>query len=139
MVLQVLGKTEIYLQLIQNALKNNKTAILLVPEISLTPQMVDRFLARFGDCIAVLHSKLSVGERYDQWQNIQQGKAKIVIGARSAIFAPIKNLGIIIIDEEHDSSYKSDMSPRFNAKDIAKYLAKQNNIPLVLRKCYTRY
>ncbi len=127
------------MQLIQNALKNNKTAILLVPEISLTPQMVDRFLARFGDCIAVLHSKLSVGERYDQWQNIEEGKAKIVIGARSAIFAPIKNLGIIIIDEEHDSSYKSDMSPRFNAKDIAKYLAKQNNIPVVLRKCYARY
>ena len=127
------------MQLIQNALKNNKTAILLVPEISLTPQMVDRFLARFGDCIAVLHSKLSVGERYDQWKNIQEGKAKIVIGARSAIFAPINNLGIIIIDEEHDSSYKSDMSPRFNAKDIAKYLAKQNNIPVVLRKCYTRY
>jgi len=127
------------LQLIQNALKNNKTAILLVPEISLTPQMVDRFLARFGDCIAVLHSKLSVGERYDQWKNIQEGKTKIVIGARSAIFAPINNLGIIIIDEEHDSSYKSDMAPRFNAKDIAKYLAKQNNIPVVLRKCYTRY
>jgi len=127
------------LQLIQNALGNNKTAILLVPEISLTPQMVDRFLARFGDCIAVLHSKLSVGERYDQWKNIQEGKAKIVIGARSAIFAPITNIGVIIIDEEHDSSYKSDMSPRFNAKDIAKYLAKQNNIPLVLRKCYTRY
>ena len=127
------------MQLIQNALKNNKTAILLVPEISLTPQMVDRFLARFGDCIAVLHSKLSVGERYDQWKNIQEGKAKIVIGARSAIFAPIKNLGIIIIDEEHDSSYKSDMAPRFNAKDIAKYLAKQNNIPVVLRECYTRY
>ena len=112
---------------------------MLVPEISLTPQMVDRFLARFGDCIAVLHSKLSVGERYDQWKNIKEGKAKIVIGARSAIFAPINNLGIIIIDEEHDSSYKSDMAPRFNAKDIAKYLAKQNNIPVVLRKCYTRY
>lgn len=127
------------MQLIQNALKNNRTAILLVPEISLTPQMVDRFLARFGDCIAVLHSKLSVGERYDQWKNIQEEKAKIVIGARSAIFAPINNLGIIIIDEEHDSSYKSDMAPRFNAKDIAKYLAKQNNIPVVFRKCYTRY
>lgn len=112
---------------------------MLVPEISLTPQMVDRFLARFGDCIAVLHSKLSVGERHDQWVKIKEEKAKIVIGARSAIFAPINNLGIIIIDEEHDSSYKSDMSPRFNAKDIAKFLAKQNNIPLVLRKCYTRF
>ena len=101
--------------------------------------MVDRFLARFGSVIAVLHSKLSLGERYDQWKNIKEGKAKIVIGARSAIFAPIKDLGIIIIDEEHDNSYKSDMSPRFNAKDIAKYIAKQNDIPLVLRKCNTRY
>ena len=120
-------------------LKQNKTAIMLVPEISLTPQMVDRFLARFGDCIAVLHSKLSIGERHDQWKKIKEEKAKIVIGARSAIFAPIKKLGIIIIDEEHDLSYKSDMTPRFNAKDIARYLAKQNNIPLVLRKCYTRF
>lgn len=101
--------------------------------------MVDRFLARFGDCIAVLHSKLSQGERYDEWQKIKENKAKIVIGARSAIFAPVENLGIIIVDEEHDSSYKSEMSPRFNAKDIAMYLAKQNNIPLVLRKCNTRY
>lgn len=101
--------------------------------------MVDRFSARFGDCIAVLHSKLSIGERYDQWQKINDNKAKIVIGARSAIFAPIKNIGIIIIDEEHDSSYKSEMSPRFNAKDISRYLAKQNNIPLVLRKCYSFY
>ena len=94
--------------------------------------MVDRFLARFGECIAVLHSKLSVGERYDEWQKIKENKVKIVIGARSAIFAPIQNLGIIIIDEEHDSSYKSEMSPRFNAKEIASYMAKQNDIPLVL-------
>lgn len=110
---------------------------MLVPEISLTPQMVDRFLARFGDCIAVLHSKLSVGERHDQWQKIKEGQAKIVIGARSAIFAPVQNLGIIIIDEEHDTSYKSEMSPRYNAKEVSKYIAKQNDIPLVLRKCYT--
>jgi len=103
-----------------------------VPEISLTPQMVDRFLARFGESsVAVLHSKLSVGERYDEWNKIGVGKVKIVIGARSGIFAPISNLGIIIIDEEHDESYKSDMTPRYNAKDIAKYLAKQNNIPIV--------
>ena len=94
--------------------------------------MVDRFIARFGKIIAVLHSKLSVGERYDQWQNIKQGKAKIIIGARSAIFAPIKNLGIIIIDEEHDQSYKSDMTPRFKAQEISRYIAKQNDIPLVL-------
>ena len=128
-----------YLQLIENVLKQNETAIVLVPEISLTPQMVDRFLSRFGDCIAVLHSKLSQGERYDQWQRIKENKAKIVIGARSAIFAPIQNLGIIIIDEEHDGSYKSEMSPRFNSKEIARFMAKQNDIPLVLRKCYTMY
>ena len=126
------GKTEVYLQLIQNAIDKGKRAIVLVPEISLTPQMVDRFSNRFGDCICVLHSKLSTGERNDQWKNIKDGKCKIVIGARSAIFAPVENLGIIIIDEEHDTSYKSDMTPRFNAKDIARYIAKKNNIPLVL-------
>ena len=120
------------MQLIEKVILENKTAIVLVPEISLTPQMVDRFLARFGDCIAVLHSKLSIGERFDEWNKIKEGKAKIVIGARSAIFAPLQNLGLIIIDEEHDSSYKSDMTPRYNAKEIAKYLAKQNNIPLLL-------
>ena len=126
------GKTEIYLRLIERVIELGKTAIVLVPEISLTPQMVDRFLARFGECIAVLHSKLSVGERYDEWQKILENRAKIVIGARSAIFAPLKNLGIIIIDEEHDMSYKSDMTPRYNAKDLAKYIAKKNECPLVL-------
>jgi len=105
---------------------------MLVPEISLTPQMVDRFMARFGDCICVLHSKLSIGERYDQWQKIKENKAKIIIGARSAIFAPVENTGIIIIDEEHDSSYKSDSVPRYNAKDLARYMAKEKQIPLVL-------
>ena len=94
-------------------------AIVLVPEISLTPQMVNRFLARFGESIAVLHSKLSIGERFDEWQKIKNGEVKIVIGARSAIFAPVRNLGIIIIDEEHDMSYKSEMTPRYNAKEIA--------------------
>lgn len=138
MELQVLGKTEIYLQLIETSIKMGKTSIVLVPEISLTPQMVDRFLARFGQQIAVLHSKLSVGERFDEWQKIKNGEVKIVIGARSAIFAPVENLGIIIIDEEHDMSYKSEMTPRYNAKEIAKYIAKENNCPLVLRKCYAR-
>ena len=103
---------------------------MLVPEISLTPQTVDRFIGRFGqDNIAVLHSKLSVGERYDQWYKIKSGKAKIVIGARSAVFAPVNDLGIIIIDEEHDSSYKSEMSPRYNVKDVARYLGKKYDIP----------
>ena len=127
------GKTEIYLQLIGEVLKKEKTAIVLVPEISLTPQMVDRFIARFGEeKIAVLHSKLSIGERFDQWNKIKNGECKIVIGARSAIFAPVENLGLIVIDEEHDSSYKSETNPRYNAKELAGYIAKKNNIPLVL-------
>lgn len=127
------GKTEIYLQAIEEVLKKGKTAIVLVPEISLTPQMVDRFISRFGqEDIAVLHSKLSVGERYDQWKKIKKGECKIVIGARSAIFAPINNLGLIIIDEEHDSSYKSETNPRYNVKELAGYIAKQNSIPLIL-------
>ena len=127
------GKTEVYLQLIDKVVKQDKTAIVLVPEISLTPQMLDRFISRFGkETIAVLHSKLSIGERHDEWKKIKEGKAKIVIGARSAIFAPVQNLGIIIIDEEHDSSYKSESSPKYNAKEIAKKIAKEENIPLLL-------
>ncbi len=127
------GKTEIYLQLIEKTLQEGKSSILLVPEISLTPQTVNRFIARFGkEKIAVLHSKLSVGERYDQWQKIKRGQAQIIIGARSAIFAPVENIGLIIIDEEHDSSYKSETAPRYEAKEIARYIAKEKNIPLVL-------
>ncbi len=126
------GKTEVYLQVIEKVLKLGKRAIVLVPEISLTPQMVDRFLARFGDCIAVLHSKLSNGERFDEWSKIQNGDAKIIIGARSAIFAPVKDLGVIIVDEEHDSSYKSDSTPRYDAKDLARYICKKSEIPLIL-------
>lgn len=127
------GKTEIYLQLIGEVLKQNKTAIILVPEISLTPQMIDRFIARFNkDEIAVLHSKLSIGERYDEWNKIKEKKAKIIIGARSAIFSPTENIGIIIIDEEHDTSYKSEALPKYNAKEVAKRLAKENNCPLLL-------
>ena len=126
------GKTEVYLQLIQKALNEGKSSIMLVPEISLTPQTVDRFIARFGqENIAVIHSKLSVGERYDQWYKIKSGKAKIIIGARSAIFVPANDLGIIIVDEEHDSSYKSEMSPRYNVKDVAKYLGQKYDIPIV--------
>lgn len=127
------GKTEVYLQLIEKVLEMDKSSVILVPEISLTPQMLDRFIARFGkDTIAILHSKLSIGERFDEWNKIEKGKAKIVIGARSAIFAPVKDIGIIIIDEEHDSSYKSEMTPKYNAKEIAREIAKQENIPLVL-------
>ena len=127
------GKTEIYLQLIQKALEQEKTAILLVPEISLTPQMLDRFMARFGkEEIAVLHSKLSIGERHDEWERIREGKARIVIGARSAVFAPVEKIGIIIIDEEHDSSYKSESNPKYDAKEVAKQIAKQSKCPLLL-------
>ena len=128
------GKTEVYLQLIEKVLEDGeKASILLVPEISLTPQTVNRFIARFGkEKVAVLHSKLSIGERYDQWHKIKEGKAKIIIGARSAIFAPVKNLGLVIIDEEHDSSYKSEMSPRYDAKEVARKICKIANAPLVL-------
>ena len=127
------GKTEVYLQLIEKALNEQKSSILLVPEISLTPQTVNRFISRFGkEKIAVLHSKLSVGERYDQWHKINNGTAKIIIGARSAIFAPVMNLGIVIIDEEHDGSYKSEMTPRYDAKKVAEYMCRQANVPLVL-------
>lgn len=118
--------------MIERTLELGKNAIVLVPEISLTPQIVDRFLARFGDNIAVLHSKLSNGERYDEWVKIKENRARIVIGARSAIFAPVQNLGILIIDEAHDASYKSDMTPRYHAKDLARYIAKQHDAPLVL-------
>ena len=127
------GKTEVYMQLIEKVLNKNKKAIMLVPEISLTPQMIDRFIGRFGkERLAVLHSKLSIGERYDEWTKIQEDKADIIIGARSAIFAPINNLGIIIIDEEHDSSYKSDSTPRYDAKEVARKIAKDYNSVLVL-------
>lgn len=127
------GKTEVYLQLIDSSLRNGKSAIVLVPEISLTPQMVDRFIARFGEEeIAIIHSKLSKGERTENWQRIYNGQARIVIGARSAVFAPVNNLGIVIIDEEHDASYKSESTPRYNAKDIARYICRKSKAPLVL-------
>ncbi len=114
------GKTEVYMEIIDYYLSLGKSSIVLVPEISLTPQMVHRFQERFGNKIAALHSALSEGEKYDEWRRIARGEVSIVIGARSAIFAPLKNIGIIIIDEEHSDSYKqSDMNPRYNAKDIA--------------------
>ena len=126
------GKTEVYLQLIDKVLKGGKNAIVLVPEISLTPQITDRFLSRFGDVVAILHSGLSLGERYDEWQKIKKGNSRIVIGARSAIFAPLENVGIIIIDEEHDHSYKSENTPKYDAKEVANRIAWMYDIPLVL-------
>ncbi|HMP73755.1 MAG TPA: primosomal protein N', partial [Kiritimatiellia bacterium] len=113
------GKTEVYLQAIAHAREKGKTAIVLVPEIALTPQTVDRFRSRFGDCVAVLHSELSEGERHDEWHRIQQGRATIVVGARSALFAPVANLGLIVVDEEHEPTYKQDEMPRYNARDVA--------------------
>lgn len=126
------GKTEVYMQIIDYVLNKNKTAIVLVPEISLTPQFVYNFKSRFGDKIAVLHSGLSDGEKYDEWRKINRGEVSIVIGARSAIFAPIKNLGIIIIDEEHSESYKQENTPKYNAIDVAEFRSEYNNIPIIL-------
>ncbi len=113
------GKTEIYLRVIERYLKLGQDAIVLIPEISLTPQTIARFVSRFGELVAVLHSRLSVGERFDQWRKIINGDAKIVIGARSAVFAPFKNLGLIIIDEEHEYSYKQEVSPRYHTREVA--------------------
>ncbi|MGA9225361.1 MAG: primosomal protein N' [Mesobacillus sp.] len=126
------GKTEIYLQSIQEVLNNGKEAIVLVPEIALTPQMVTRFKERFGDYVAVMHSGLSAGEKYDEWRKIQRKEVKVVVGARSAIFAPFENLGIIIIDEEHETSYKQEENPRYHARDVAIQRAKTYNCPVVL-------
>ena len=126
------GKTEVYLNLISQTIAQNKTAIMLVPEIALTPQMLKQLRARFGDTAAILHSGLSNGERFDEWWRIRNGDAKIVIGARSAIFAPVENLGLIIIDEEHDSSYSSEQSPRYKTLEIAEFRANFSNAKIVL-------
>ncbi|MDQ0412557.1 primosomal protein N' [Mesobacillus stamsii] len=126
------GKTEIYLQSIQEVLRKGKEAIVLVPEISLTPQMVTRFKERFGDLVAVMHSGLSAGEKYDEWRKIQRKEVKVVVGARSAIFAPFENIGIIIIDEEHETSYKQEENPRYHARDVAIQRAKTFACPVVL-------
>jgi primosomal protein N' (replication factor Y) len=126
------GKTEVYMQLISEVLSRGKQAIVLVPEISLTPQMVNRFRARFGDDVAVQHSRLSLGERYDQWRLIKERKIRVVVGARSAIFSPLENLGIIIIDEEHESSYKSAITPRYDAREVARARCRQSKALLVL-------
>ena len=126
------GKTEIYLTLIAKCLAQGKSSIFLVPEISLTPQMLAQLRARFGKNAAILHSGLSAGERFDEWWRLRTGEAKIAIGARSAIFAPLENLGVIIIDEEHDSSYASETAPRYNTFDVALLRAKKNGCKLVL-------
>src|SRR5437899_8299874 len=129
------GKTEIYLQAIRGALDHGRTAIVLVPEISLTPQTVERFKGRFAetqDTVAVLHSHLSEGERHDEWHKIHSGRARIVIGARSAVFAPLKNLGVIVVDEEHETTYKQEEGPRYHARDVAVVRAKIEKCVVVL-------
>ena len=126
------GKTEVYIDVVKSCIKDNKTAIILVPEISLTPQITARFKGVFGDNIAILHSSLSEGERYDEFRKIQRGEVSVVIGARSAIFAPLKNIGIIIIDEEHSESYKQENNPRYNTLDIARRRSSYHNCPIVL-------
>jgi len=126
------GKTEIYMNLVSSMLKDNKQSIILIPEISLTPQMVERFKGRFGRDIAVFHSRLSDGERYDEWMRVKQGNVKIAIGARSAIFLPFENLGLIVIDEEHEASYKSDSDPKFDAREIAYMKCELENCLLIL-------
>lgn len=126
------GKTTVYIRLIDEMLKKGKSSILLVPEIALTPQMLETFSSYFGDEIAVLHSLLAVGERYDEWKRIRSGMAKVIIGTRSAVFAPAENLGIIIIDEEQEYTYKSENVPRYHARDIAKYRCYKNNCLLLM-------
>ncbi|WP_430598578.1 primosomal protein N' [Enterococcus sp. AZ047] len=126
------GKTEVYLQVIAEVLNQGKTAIMLVPEISLTPQMVQRFKSRFGEHVAVMHSGLSQGEKYDEWRKIERGEAEVVVGARSAIFAPIENIGVIIIDEEHEASYKQEATPRYHARDLAIWRSEYHHCPVVL-------
>lgn len=126
------GKTEIYLQAIQEVLNKGKEAIVLVPEISLTPQMVNRFKGRFGSMVAVMHSALSAGEKYDEWRKVQRKEVKVVVGARSAVFAPFENLGIIIIDEEHETTYKQEDQPRYHARDVAIHRGKTNSCPVIL-------
>lgn len=126
------GKTEVYLQLIDKVLKNGRKAIVLVPEISLTYQTVSRFVSRFGKNVAILHSKMTISQRKEEYKRIKSGKVDIVIGARSAIFAPIENIGIVIIDEEHDSSYYSQTTPKYSTKEVASYICKESNAVLVL-------
>ncbi len=126
------GKTEVYLQAIEGVLARGRNAIVLVPEISLTPQTVARFRGRFGDAVAVMHSRMSQGERYDQWDFVKSGEARVVVGARSALFTPMKNVGLIVIDEEHEGSYKQDSAPRYVARDVASWMVARSGGVLVL-------
>lgn len=126
------GKTEVYMNLVGETLKEGKSAIVLVPEISLTPQMIERFKGRFGKNVALFHSKLSQGERFDEWYRIKRGEARLVVGARSAIFLPLDNPGIIIIDEEHENTYKSEQNPKYSTKEVAKFLSEIKGCKYIL-------
>lgn len=126
------GKTEVYLQVISEVLSQGKTAMMLVPEIALTPQMVERFKQRFGESVAVLHSGLSAGEKYDEWRKIERKEAQVVVGARSAIFAPLDAIGVIIVDEEHETTYKQEEMPRYHARDLAIWRGRYHQCPVVL-------
>ena len=126
------GKTEVYMRIVEKTLEEGKSAIVLVPEIALTPQMIERFKGRFGSNVALFHSKLSDGERFDEWYRVKEGKASLIIGARSAIFAPLEDIGIIIIDEEHENTYKSDQNPKYQTKEVAEYIAKLKGCKVIL-------
>lgn len=126
------GKTEVYLQAIESVLAAGRTACVLVPEISLTPQTVARFRGRFGDLVAVMHSRMGQGERYDQWDFVRSGQARVVVGARSALFTPLRNVGLVIIDEEHEGSYKQDSAPRYVSRDVAAWMMRRSGGTLVL-------
>ena len=126
------GKTVVYLRLIEDCLKKGKTALVLVPEIALTPQLMETFMRQFGDRVAVLHSALQVGQRYDEWKRIRSGLATVVVGTRSAVFAPLKNLGLIVVDEEHEHTYKSEMTPRYHAREVAIWRGVYENAAVIL-------
>jgi primosomal protein N' (replication factor Y) len=126
------GKTMVYLKLISDVLAMGSSALVLVPEIALTPQLMGTFMAHFGDQVAVLHSALQVGQRYDEWKRIRMGKASVVVGTRSAVFAPIQNLGLIVVDEEHETTYKSEMNPRYHAREVAIWRGAREGAAVVL-------
>ena len=126
------GKTEVYMRLVEKVLTEGKSAIVLVPEIALTPQMIERFKGRFGSNVALFHSKLSDGERFDEWYRVKEGKASLIIGARSAIFLPARKLGLIIIDEEHENTYKSDQNPKYQTKEVAEFISKLKGCKVIL-------
>ena len=133
------GKTQVYLKLIEEALRRGKRAMLLVPEIALTPQILRRFTAQFGDDVAMLHSALPLTERYDQWKRIRRGEVHVVLGTRSAVFAPLPDIGLIILDEEQETSYQSENPPRYHARDIAQFRCAQNDALLLLGSATVSY